>query len=331
MALDPNLQSFLNSLRLPDLFGSNGKDIDPSKVKRDKDWKDVVDKLRANFFRATRSWESDAPELAQIDNLLVDGAEGPLKARLYTPLAAGIGQQPAILFFHGGGFVVGDLDSHEMICVRLAHAARCRVISIDYRLAPEHKFPCAHEDALAVYDWVMRRAPDLMIDPERVAVAGDSAGGNLAAYLAQELPRRESIPPALQVLFYPLLQFVDIKSRGLTFQEGFFISPGLFDFFRSSYLGKDADPMDPRISPLFCSASDLAGIAPAHIVLCGWDPLNAEGKAYADKLAAGGVPVTLTEHPGMVHGFMNLTAISVPARDAITEAGRKIGETLGSL
>ncbi len=326
MAIDPGLQAFLQSLKLPDFMKPDFSVTDFSKA----DWNETVERLRGSFYRATRSVESDAPELARIDNILVDGAEGPLKARIYTPLAAGIGQQPAILYFHGGGFVIGDLDGHEMICMRLAHAARCRVISVDYRLAPEHQFPCAHEDAMAAYDWLMRRAKDFSIDPERVAVAGDSAGGNLSAFLCQELARTGGHEPAFQLLLYPLVQFVDIKSKGLTFQEGFFISPGLFDFFKGSYLA-DMDPMDKRISPLFAPAEEFKGLAPAHVVLCGWDPLNAEGRAYADKLAAAGVPVTVREHPGMVHGFMNLTAVSVPARDAIAEAGKVVGKALGSI
>ena len=327
MALDPNLKAFLDKFSLPDLLSFNHGQSDFTGAS----WKDIVTKLRTSFYRATRSIESDAPELAAVDNLLVDGADGPLKARMYTPLAAGIGQQPAILYFHGGGFVVGDLDGHEMICIRLAHASKCRVISVDYRLAPEHKFPCAHDDALAAYEWVLDRAEDLSIDPDRVAVSGDSAGGNLAAFLCQELARREGNEPAFQLLFYPLLQFVDIKSKGLSFQEGFFISPGFFDFCKFSYLGKEVDPMDVRMSPLFAPQEDFMGLAPAHIVLCGWDPLRDEGQAYADKLAAAGVPVTTRNHPGMVHGFMNMTSVSIPARDAIAEAGELIGKALGSI
>ena len=327
MPIDPPLQAFLKSFKLPDLFKPDFNITDFSKA----DWKDTTDRLRSSFYRSTRSVESDAPQLAQTDNILVDGADGPLKARVYTPLAAGVGQQPAILFFHGGGFVLGDLDSHEMICIRLAHASRCRVVSIDYRLAPENKFPSAHEDAIAAYDWLMRRARDMSIDPERIAVAGDSAGGNLAAYISQEMGRRGENEPAFQLLLYPLTQFVDIKSRGLSLQEGFFISPGLFDFFKSSYLGPETDAMDNRVSLLFSPDKDFQGLPPAHIVLCGWDPLNAEGRAYADKLAAAGVPVTVKEHPGMVHGFMNLTAVSVPARDAIADAGQIAGKALGAL
>ena len=318
MAFNDTMRSFMDKMKLPDFTTM--------------DWKGSTEGLRQAFYKASRSVENDVPELAEISNLIVDGAEGPLKARYYAPLAAGVGPAPAILFFHGGGFVLGDIDSHDVICRRLAASSRCRVLSIDYRLAPENKFPAAHDDAAAAWRWATTRGDILGFDPDRIAVAGDSAGGNLAAYIAQEMNRTGGPMPAYQLLLYPLVQFVDIRTKKMSFQEsGFFISPNLFDYFRDSYVANEADRMDPRVSPLFARDETFAGLPPAHFILCGWDPLKDEGKAYAAKLAAHGVPVTIREHPGMVHGFMNMTAISKPARDAIADAGIVVGRALGQL
>ncbi len=320
MAFDDTFRDFMQKLKVPELDW-NGPD-----------WKTTADKLRKSFFRASRSVERDLPQLAEISNLVVDGADGHLPARLYTPLAAGVGPAPAILFFHGGGFVLGDLDSHDVVCRRLAAGSRCRVLSISYRLAPESRFPTAHRDAAAAWKWATERGDILGFDPDRIAVAGDSAGGNLAAFISQEMNRTGGAMPAFQLLLYPLVQFVDIRAQKLTFQEGsFFISPNLFDYFRDSYIENETDRMDPRVSPLFADDDDFAGLPPAHMVLCGWDPLKHEGQAYAAKLSAHGVPVTIREHSGMVHGFMNMTAVSVAAREAIHAAGEVVGRALGAI
>lgn len=318
MAIEETFRTWMNNFSMPEI--------------PDMHLKGSIDKLRASFHRASRSVEKDLPPLAEISNLVVDGAEGPLKARLYIPLAAGIAPAPAILFFHGGGFVMGDLDSHDIICRRLAAASRCRVLSVDYRLAPECRFPAAHEDALAAWKWVTQRDNILGFDPDRIAVAGDSAGGNLSAFITQEMNRRDGPQPAFQLLLYPLVQFVDIRSKKMSFQEsGFFISPNLFDYFRDSYIERECDRMDPRVSPLFAEDDDFSGLPPAHIVLCGWDPLKDEGRAYASKLAAHGVPVTIREHSGMIHGFMNMTAWSTVIRTYIADAGKVVGQALGAL
>ena len=311
MAIDETIKTFLDRFKLPDFSGL--------------DWKQSTDRLRQSFYKASRSVERDAPELAEISTLAVDGAETALKARLYTPLGAGIGPGPGIVFFHGGGFVLGDLDSHDMICRRLAAASRCRVLSVGYRLAPENPYPAAHDDAVAAWEWSTQRTDLLNMDPDRLCVAGDSAGGNLSAFLAQEMNRTNGPQPAFQLLLYPLVQFIDIRSKKTSFQEGFFLSQNLFDYFRDAYVHDEAMRMDPKVSPLFAPDSDFRGLPPTHMVLCGWDPLKDEGRAYAAKLA-----VTIREHPGMVHGFMNLTAVSMPAREAIREAGEVVGAALGA-
>ena len=228
MAKDDALKSFMDKFKLPDFSNM--------------DWKGSTDGLRQSFYRASRSVERDLPDLAELSNLVVDGADGPLKARLYVPLAAGIAPAPAIIFFHGGGFVLGDIDTHDVICRRLAASSRCRVLSVDYRLAPEHRFPTAHRDALAAWEWATDRNNILGFDPDRIAVAGASAGGNQSAFIAQETGRTGSLMPAFQLLLYPLVQFFDIRAKPMSFQEsGFFISPNLFDYFRDSYVERETD------------------------------------------------------------------------------------------
>ena len=297
------------------------------------DLKLPVGRLRQQFLRMDHSSEPDAPELAEVRPLIIPRPAGSIRARLYVPLGAGVPPGPGILFFHGGGFVLGDLESHDMLCRRLAEGSRCRVLAVDYRLAPEHRFPSAHDDALAAWAWVQEKGAAIAgMDPARMAVAGDSAGGNIAAYLCQEMVRARGPKPAFQLLLYPLLQFADIRSKKMTPQEsGFFISAGLFEFFRGHYLPDAAAYMDRKISPLFAPIDELKGLPPAHIVVCGWDPLHDEGLAYASKLRSLGVTATEREYTSMVHGFLNLTPVSSTARQAIRAAGEVTGRALGAL
>ena len=319
MTFDDALRSLRGRFQLPEL--------------KPLDLKLPVDRLRREFLRLDYSAEPDAPELAEVRPLIIPGPGGTMKARLYVPLGAGTPPGPGVLFFHGGGFVLGDLDSHDMLCRRLAEGSRCRVIAVDYRLAPEHRFPSAHDDALAAWAWLQEKgARSAGIDPARCAVAGDSAGGNLAAYLAQEMVRARGPKPAFQLLLYPLLQFADIRSKKMTPQEsGFFISANLFEFFRGHYLPDLKAGMDPRMSPLFAPAEQLKALPPAHIIVCGWDPLHDEGIAYGAKLRSLGVQASEREYASMVHGFLNLTPFSVTARTAAREAGEITGRALGAL
>ncbi len=298
----------------------------------DVDWRAGTEKLRQQFLTATHQFERDAPELADIRDFKIDGPAGPLNARLYVPMAAGAEPGPGIIFFHGGGFVLGDLDSHHMLCIRLADASRCRVLAVEYRLAPENKFPAAHDDAWAAWIHVHNHADIYGLDPEKLTISGDSAGGNLSAYISQEAVRTETTPPIFQLLLYPLVQFVDIRSKKMSIQEsGFFLSPKLFDFFRDSYVENENDRMDIRVSPLFAPDDTFKRLPPAHIVLCGWDPLRDEGSAYAAKMASFGIPVTVREHEEMVHGFMHLSALSNTVKDAIRDAGETVARAVNAL
>ena len=324
MAIDDSLKAFFASLKMPEVKLPDFSGMSMLQT---------ADRLRGSFFRMTRAVGGDAPTLAEVSTMAIDGAAGPIKGRLYVPMGAGVGKGPAIVFYHGGGFAIGDLESHDMICRRLADSSRCRVVAVDYRRAPEHKFPAAHDDALAAWKWVVRHAATLNIDTDRLAICGDSAGGNLAISIAQYATQNDGeVDPAFQLLLYPLVQFVDIRAFPLSLKEsGIFISHNLFDYYRDAYIGKAEQRMDPRVSPLFAGEEILKGQPPAHIVLCGWDPLRHEGTAYADKLASCGVPVTVREHEGMVHGFMNLTAMSKPIHEAIHDAGHVVGRALGAL
>lgn len=291
------------------------------------DWRQSVDQIRSAFFRAVQKLEVDPPVPGSVNDLLVDGADGPLRARLYTPKACGKPPGPGIVFFHGGGFVLGDIESHDALCRRLADSSRCRLISLDYRRAPEHKFPAAFDDAVAAWQWVMARAEAIGFDHDRVAVAGDSAGANLAAGIALHTLRSGEREPAMQALFYPLLQLVDTGPGRFGLKQGFFLSNAALNFFKRAYLHSSEDALDERVSPLL--VDDLAGIAPAYVVTAGLDPLQSEGRAWAEKLAALGVPVTHRDYPSQTHGFFMFTALSVVARDGVRDAGLAIGRTLG--
>ena len=267
----------------------------------------------------------DVP-IGRIENATLAGAEGGLPYRSYTPLDAGTEPLPVLIYFHGGGFVIGDLDTHEGLCRMLANASGCRVISVAYRLAPEHKFPAAVEDAYAAVCWVAGHARELGIDGNRVAVGGDSAGGNLSAVVCQLIKERGGPKLALQLLLYPATETdVETPSR-LSLAEGYLLEKKSIEWFMKQYIALGTDPIDPRLAPLL--ATDLSGLPPAHIHTAEFDPLVDEGQAYAQKLAAAGVPVEYTCHPGMIHHFFCLAGAIPYARTAIDNAGAAIKRAL---
>jgi acetyl esterase len=244
------------------------------------------------------------------------GAAGPLTARLYVPANAPAGG-PLLVYFHGGGWVEGSAATHEPSCRLLAHLAGVRVISVDYRLAPEHPYPAAADDALAAYRDARARAAELGADPARVAVGGDSAGGNLAAVVAQDL-RGDAEAPAFQLLIYPGLDMSRKHPSRLRFGEGFVLTEENMTWYEDQYVPDRALRADPRVSPLV--APDLAALPPAYIATALADPLRDEGEAYAERLRAAGVPVALHRHP-QVHGFFNLTVMRSALRGLTLMAG----------
>jgi acetyl esterase/lipase len=233
---------------------------------------------------------------------------GAMPGRLYRPRA---GSGGLLVFFHGGGFVVGDLDTHDAPCRFLAERSGAAVLSVDYRLAPEHRFPAAVDDALAAFAWAREHAAELGLDPARIAVGGDSAGGTLATVVAR------LADPAFQLLIYPGTDWNAQTYSRRRFADDFLLTAEDIAFYREHYLPDDAAALDPRASPLL--AEDLAGSAPAYVVTAGFDPLRDEGEEYARKLAAAGVRVALRRQEALIHGFVNAVAVGRAAALATAE------------
>jgi acetyl esterase len=256
--------------------------------------------------------------MARIEAIEVAGPAGALPARLYVPERLPADEPPPLLvYYHGGGWVIGDLDTHDGLCRFLTAAAGVAVLSLDYRLAPEHPFPAAVEDCLAGFTWAAANAAELGADPARIAVGGDSAGANLATVVSM-LARDAGGPmPALQLLIYPVTDAVGGQRSRELFSGGFLLTKGDMDTFEASYLPPGTDPRDPRVSVLH--APDLSGMPPAYVCTAGFDPLRDEGEAYAQRMREAGVRVALRRHPGLIHSFANETAISRSSRAAMLE------------
>jgi acetyl esterase len=260
--------------------------------------------------------------IGAVRDLDVDG----LAARLYTPRGASAGTG-LLVFLHGGGFMYGDLDSHDATCRLLAEEAGVRVLAVDYRLAPEHPFPAAYDDALTAYRWAVKNAETLGADPHRIAVGGDSAGGNLAAVVAIAAAR-EGLPLAFQLLVYPATDNFERSTRSFEmFGEGFYLTQQFMDLATDSYTPAAETRLDPRVSPL---RDDVpAGLAPAYVCTAGFDPLRDEGEAYARKLADAGVTVELQRFPDQIHGFFNVVGVGRRSRAAVVEIAAALKAGLG--
>jgi acetyl esterase len=301
-----------------------------------------IEKARAQLSAEAWIFGDELP-IESVEDITIPAAHLDLPARIYRP--AGL-TAPAggLVHFHGGGWTLGDLSAADAVSRWLAHHAGIVVISVHYRLAPENPFPAALDDALGAYTHVATHAEEYGLDPARIGVSGESAGGNLAAVIAQETaraarggpsPTTTTTPsptpaptPALQVLFQPATDLSTKRASYRLFGEGFTMTEADMDLYRRSYLGDHGSATDPRISPLL--ADDLSGVAPAYISTAGFDVLRDEGEVYARRLELAGVPVTLLRTPSLAHSAINVPGICPPARDALLAAAESIRSALAS-
>jgi len=299
MPLDPEAQAVLDEI------GAISA-IDPFSLTPDQ-WRELF---------ANQAGAAPGPEVARVEMLEIPGPDAAIPARLYAP--PGTDAKPGLVFFHGGGFVLCGLDTHDSTCRELAVGADCVVVSVDYRLAPEARFPAAPEDCYAATKWVHDEAAGLGIDPSRLAVAGDSAGGNLAAVVAIMSRDRGGPDLAHQLLIYPVTEHRFDTESYRTNGEGYFLSRDMMRWFWHQYLENEADGREPYASPLL--AESLAGLPSATVLTADYDPLRDEGRAYAEALKKAGVETQYTNYPGVFHGFFGMPAQIPRALQAVEES-----------
>ena len=307
MQLDPIVKAFLDQLA-----------AQPGP----KMWEMEASNGRAMFVEMMKLVGPQNVACGEITNVPAPGRAGDIPLRVYTPLGAGAEALPALVFFHGGGFVIGDLETHDGLCRLLANESGARVIAVDYRLAPEHKVPAAVEDAYDAVAWIAENAEEFGIDAERIAIGGDSAGGNLTAVVAQ-LAKEKGVPKlAFQMLLFPATRMGADTPSMRERAEGYFLDRPTIDWFFGNYLGHESEKNDPRASPLL--TADLSGLPPVFLMTGGYDPLHDEGVQYAERLREARVPVTHADYPSMVHDFIYLHAILPPADEAIRGAAQAL-------
>jgi acetyl esterase len=312
MPFDPFMRSLIE--QLPKLADLQVWELSPTQA-------------RAEFKKLCTLPDQKMAPIGRMEDVEAVGPDGPVPLRLYTPVAAGGSALPALVYFHGGGFVLGDLDCFDSICRALADSSGCRIVSVDYRLAPEHPFPAAVEDCFAALKWIEANAASLGIDANRIAVGGDSAGGNLAAVVSQLAQANNGSHIALQMLFYPITTMRPDSPSSFAFSPTILRGPAI-NWFYSHYVpdGGEDHADDPRLSPL--RSEDLSGLPPAYIVTAGFDPLHEEGQAYADKLESAGVKVRHIDYPTMIHGFFSMPGLIPLAGEALNAAGHALRDAL---
>ena len=276
--------------------------------------------LRQAFSAQSKMTAAPPVEMASVEDRLIPGDGSDIPVRIYRPVTGNEDLLPVLVFYHGGGWVICDLDTHDDACRSLADEGQCMVVSVDYRLAPEHKYPAAVDDAWAALLWVAENGTQIGADSERIAVGGDSAGGNLAA-VTSLMARNQGGPKiALQLLIYPVVDIANLnRPSHQLFAENYGLTFAAMTWFRDHYLSPGQDPADPHISPL--CAPDLSGLPPAMVITAEADVLRDEGEAYADALHSAGVHVEQKRYPGMIHGFFSMAGVISAGMAVRQEAG----------
>ena len=286
------------------------------------------DKGRAVVDKMSEDSEADPPEVAETIDGTLAGPASAIGYRRYRPLGVEPGLLPTLIYYHGGGFVIGNVETHDSTCRRLANKSRCQVISIDYRLAPEHPFPASIDDALAAFRHVRDNAAAFGVDAKRIAVGGDSAGGAISAVICQACKQSGEATPAFQMLIYPATDSRRRTESHKAFGDGYFLTQALIDWFWKAYIPTGTDLADPRLSPLL--TADFTGLPPAFVLTAGFDPLRDEGRAYANRLIDAGVKTTYVNYPGTIHGFFSLTRFLKQGLKANDEAAAVMAAHFGT-
>ncbi len=282
-----------------------------------------IDQLRAATKADILAIDKPGPQMHRVHDETISVSGASVAVRLYRPSNAPPVDAPGLVYFHGGGWVQCDLDTHDSLCRLLAHHGETVVASVDYRLAPEHPFPTPFEDALAATRWFVANARRLGVSPRRIAVGGDSAGGNLAAAVAQHA---RELSLRFQLLLYPVTDLASTHESRRLFAKGYWLDN--MPFYTAAYAPRLEDRLDPRASPL--RATDLAGLPRTRVVTAGYDPLRDEGRAYADRLIAAGVPTEYDCAESMIHGFLSLHALVAEAAAGLAESGAALRRGLAA-
>lgn len=291
-----------------------------------------MEQMTPGELRASRAAQADVmaelagpvQPVARVEDRAIPGPKQPIPVRVYWPETGN--NLPGLVYYHGGGWVFGTLDSIDRTMRALANASGCVVISVDYRLAPEHKFPAAVEDADAALRYVAEHAAEFGVDPKRIAVGGDSAGGNLAAVVSLVARDRGGPNVALQLMVYPVTDYDDKRPSSREFADGYLLTSALMDYFWGHYLVRPEDGQNPHASPI--KAKSVAGLPPAMVITAECDPIRDQGEAYAQRLKESGVAVEAKRYEGAIHAFFNLAGVIDSGRQAIEDAGAALKKAL---